>query len=124
MRLEVRIGRRAEGDLQSIFEFYRDTVGRPEKGSQLVQGLLTTIGYLGDEQRGRRTDDDLPTTYRRLRSGEYYIFYIINLPLRRLTVHEVRHVARRPLQPRTHKQRAAQAERDNQPLHHPPPTDN
>ncbi len=123
MRLAVRIGSRAESDLQSIFEFYRDKVGKPEKGRQLVNGLLDTIGDLGNNQLGRRTDDDLPAEYRRYRSGEYYIFYLINLPMRRMTVHEVRHVARRPLVPRTHKQRAARAERDSQPLHHPRPTD-
>jgi plasmid stabilization system protein ParE len=123
MKLRVAMADEADEDLVGIARHYQE-LQRLEAGRELVNRIYDEITALPNNPYRRRIGDGLPANYRRAIVGSYIIYYRINEAAGYLLAHHVRYAGRRPLSANTHRRRAAQAERDSQPLRHPRPIDN
>jgi plasmid stabilization system protein ParE len=121
VKLQVRAGTRVSDDLRGIARYLRGEGTSREVADHLVNELIDKMVWLGEHHVGRRVNGNLPADYRRYHMSKYIIFYRINEAANLMTVYHVRHGARKPLQPGTHKQMARAAERANFPL--TPPRD-
>lgn len=126
MKLQVRAGTRVNTDLRGIASYLRSHGASPQSAERMVNELIDKMAWLGEHHVGRRVSDNLPADYRRYHVDKYIIYYRINEPENKMMVYHVRHGARKPLAPDTHRQMARTAERASFPLTPPPrrPEDN
>jgi plasmid stabilization system protein ParE len=110
--MQVRISLDVRAELAAIAEYHvlNSDEGETER---LVRDLVTTMRKLGKSPYHRRTSDDLPDRFRRVVSGYYVIYYEVDQQTKTVYVYEVRHGARKPLKPATHRRLASRAHRDS-----------
>ncbi len=110
--MKVISGRNVPDTLIDIGRFYRK-MDRDDVGERKVKAILAAIRELAKRQIGHHADNDLPANYRCRIVDTYHIFYLIDHENNTIYVYDVRHGARKPLKPETHRRHASQAKRDN-----------
>lgn len=108
--MKVITGRHVAPTLLEIENYY-GARGEREVADRKVKAILEAIRDLRQTQIGHRADNRLPANYRARVLEKYRIFYRVDQDIDTIFVYDVRHAARKPLTPDTHRRKANEARR-------------